>query len=279
MKPFGHEECRMSRFHHVLISPGHRYQPVEIARLTAPILGKVLFDETRRMKVCGGWWLRDGEEQQGQAIARVATQQRAPFLHVESATPSPRVEIIRTIRISLDDDRLKLVTPRQERQIPVSSIRALDLSLSAEDADDAQEGDLDARRARILRGLAEAMMMGTPAGDLLEKISESQLINPQPRLLLLGPDPQAWAIDRSTVFPDLASQGAVQSLANLLRFSGIVIGSLHQDRTTPETRALWRQLDLSGIRRDSLEEQQARIEALHMWIQHGGSLGEAPETR
>ena len=177
------------------------------------------------------------------------------------------------------DDRLELVTPKQTRKIPITAIRTLDLSLTASEMDEEKSLDHSQRREQILRGIAEAMLMGTPAGDLLVKISESRLIDPQPRLLLLGPDPQAWSIDRTTVFPDLAAQGAAQSLANLLRFSGILIGSLAAHRTTPETRALWQEGDLSGIRRDSLEEQQARIEALHAWIQDGGSLGPVTDSQ
>ncbi len=269
----------MERFHHILISPGSEFQPATISRQTAPILGSVLFDETRRLKICGGWWLRDGTEQQARSISQVAAEHGVPYRHVDSATRSSRVETIRTIRVCLQDDRLELVTPKQSRELPVTAIRTLDLSLTATEIDEEKPLDHAQRKEQVLRGIAEAMLMGTPAGDLLEKISESRLIDPQPRLLLLGPDPQAWSIDRTTVFPDLAAQGAAQSLANLLRFSGILIGSLAAHKTTPETRALWQEGDLSGIRRDSLEEQQARIEALHAWIQDGGSLGPVTDSQ
>jgi len=269
----------LDRFHHILISPGFEFRPSTISRQTAPILGNVLFDETRRLKICGGWWLRDGTERQARSVAQVAAEHHVPYRHVDAATRASAVEMIRTIRVRLHDDRLELVTPKQTRKIPITAIRTLDLSLTASEMDEEKSLDHSQRREQVLRGIAEAMLMGTPAGDLLVKISESRLIDPQPRLLLLGPDPQAWSIDRTTVFPDLAAQGAAQSLANLLRFSGILIGSLAAHRTTPETRALWQQGDLSGIRRDSLEEQQARIEALHAWIQDGGSLGPVTDSQ
>jgi hypothetical protein len=264
------KEIGLTRYHHLLIAPGTKLDPSKIAKDSAPILESTVIDETRRLRYCGGWWLRDGTEQQAKSLQSLALEHGIPLRHIDAPQPSVKVEVIRTIRASFRDDRLELVTPHQSRQIPITSLRALDLSLKADDLDEEKDLDTTQRKARSMRGLAEVMMVGSPAGDLLQLISESRLGNPRPRLTLLGPDSQAWSIDRATVFPDLAAQGAAQSLANLLRFSGILIGSVSASCTTPETRALWQGGDLLPVRRDSTVEQQSRTEALHAWIQDGG---------
>jgi len=269
----------LTRYHQLLIAPGTNFLPSKIAKHSAPILESTVIDETRRLRFCGGWWLRDGTEQQAKSLQSLALEHGILLRHIDAPNPSEKVEVIRTIRASFSDDRLELVTPQQSRQIPISSLRALDLSLKADDIDEEEDLDTTQRKARSMRGLAEAMMVGSPAGDLLQLISEGRLGNPRPRLILLGPDPQAWSIDRTTVFPDLAAQGAAQSLANLLRFSGILIGSISSSCTSPETRHLWQGGDLMPVRRDSTVEQQSRTEALHAWIQDGGSLGEMVTNR
>ncbi len=279
MKRSAPEEVRLDRCHHVVLAPGTQFVPAQIAEHTAPILERILFDEIRRLNLCGGWLLRDGTEKEAHRIVEIAQKYQLDHRLVISAGSSTKVGIIRTIRIVLDDDRIEVVTPRESRWIALSSIRVVDLSLAAEDVEDEGGQNHVQRRAQVLRSLAELLMTGSPAGDLLERISASPIRDPQPRLLLLGPDAIAWSLDRTTVFPELAAQGAVQSLANLLRFTGMVIGSVSDSQTTPETRSLWRKGDLSGIRRDSFEEQQARIEALHTWTRDGGSLGPLDERR
>lgn len=273
------KEIGLTRYHQLLIAPGTEFHPSKIAKDSAPFLESTVIDETRRLRLCGGWWLRDGTEQQAKSMQSLALEHGIPVRRIDAPQPAEKVEVIRTIRASFRDDRLELVTPQQSRQIPISSLRALDLSLKADDIDEEAELDTTQRKERSMRGLAEVMMTGSPAGDLLQLISESRLGNPRPRLILLGPDSQAWSIDRATVFPDLAAQGAAQSLANLLRFSGILIGSISSSSTTPETHDLWQGGDLLPVRRDSTVEQQSRTEALHAWIQDGGSLGERVTNR
>lgn len=273
------EEVRLDRCHHVVLAPGTQFVPADIARQTAPIFERILFDEIRRLNICGGWLLRNGTEKEARKIVEIAHEYQLDHRHVISPESATKVGIIRTIRISLEDDRIEVVTPRESRWMALSSIRAVDLSLAAIDVGDEEIQDPVQRKAQVLRSLAELLMTGSPAGDLLECISESPIRDPQPRLVLLGPDAIAWSLDRATVFPELVAQGAVQSLANLLRFTGMVIGSVSNSQTTPETRSLWQKGDLTGIRRDSFEEQQARIEALHLWTRDGGSLGPLEERR
>ena len=263
----------------MILAPGCQLVPAEIARHTAPILNRILFDEIRRLNLSAGWLLRDGTEKEAHSISEVADKYQLEHRHIVTDGTSTKVEAVRTIRISLDGDRIQTVTPRQTRWIALSTMRALDVSLSAEDIEEGEINDPAQRRAQVLRSLAELLMTGAPAGDLLERISESPILDPQPRVLLLGPDAVAWSLDRATVFPELAAQGAVQSLANLLRFTGMLIGSLSDQQTTPETKRMWQKGDLDGIRRDTPEEQQARIEALHTWTQDGGTLCPLPETR
>jgi hypothetical protein len=277
MKQSAPEEVRLDQNHHVILAPGTKFVPSQIARDTAPIRGQILFDEIRRLNFCAGWLLRDGTEKQARSIIEIAKKNQLDHRYSVTDGTTTKVEIIRTIRIHLEQDRVEVITPKEQRWIALSTIRALDLSLTAEDIEDEARLDPEIRRAQVLRSLAELMMVGSPAGDLLEKISGSPILNPQPRLLLLGPDAIAWSLDRSTVFPELAAQGAVQSLANLLRFTGMLIGSVGHHQTTPETRSLWQNGDLAGIRRDTPEEQQARIEALHSWMQAGGTLSATAE--
>ncbi|MEC9477259.1 MAG: hypothetical protein VX764_09495 [Planctomycetota bacterium] len=269
----------MDRYHHVILAPGGQLVPTEVAPLTAPIFGSILFDEIRRLILASGWLLRNGTEKEARSIIEIANKLQLDHRHIVTDGVSTKVQTIRTIRIHLEDDRVQVVTPMQTRWIALSSLRALDVSLAAVDIEEEEMLDPGQRRAQVMRSLAELLMTGSPAGDLLERISESPILDPQPRVLLLGPDAVAWSLDRATVFPELAAQGAVQSLANLLRFTGMLIGSLSDEQTTPQTQRMWQEGDLEGIRRDSPEEQQARIEALHTWTQDGGSLCPLPETR
>lgn len=278
MKRSEPEEVRLDRYHHVIVAPGCRIVPSEIAQHTAPIFDRVLFDEIRRLNLSAGWLLREGTEKEAHSIVEVAQKFQLEHRHIVTDGSSTKVEMVRTIRIFLEDDRIEVVTPRQTRWIALSTLRALDVSLAATDIEEDEVQDPAQRRAQVMRSLAELLMTGSPAGDLLERISESPILDPQPRVFLLGPDAVAWSLDRATVFPELAAQGAMQSLANLLRFTGMLIGSVADGQTTPETRRLWQEGDLNGIRRDSAEEQQARIEALHSWTQDGGTLGPLPET-
>lgn len=269
----------MDRYHHVLLAPGARFVPAEIAVHTAPIFERVLFDEVRRLNLSAGWLLREGTEKEAEAIGEIANQFELAHRHVITEGSSTKVQTVRTIRISLEGDRIEVITPQESRWIALSTLRAIDVSLAAVDAEDDEIRDPSQKRAQVLRSLAELLMTGSPAGDLLERISESPILDPQPRVFLLGPDGIAWSLDRATVFPELATQGAVQSLANLLRFTGMLIGSTSDEQTTPETRWLWQNGNLDCIRRDSPEEQQARIDAIHTWTQDGGTLGPQPETR
>jgi len=145
------------------------------------------------------------------------------------------------------------------------------MSLAAED-DDPENENLSQQRERVTRSLAELMLPGTPAGDLLEKISEAPIRNPRPRLFLLGQGDLCWSMDRSTVFLDLVQQRAAQSLANILRFTGLLIGSVSDEVVTPQTRRFWIEGNLDCIRRDVDSCQTNRIEAIRGWLDAGGQI-------
>ena len=250
--------------HHVIAPPGISADPGSLAKAIAPALGNVLFDETYRLKQCGGWLLRGGDAVAAQKVMEAVGPLGLQPKKWVSDLESTRLKIRRTIRTRLDGDRIEFVTPTDSRWIPLSSIRALDMNLAAED-DDPDHENLTQQRDRVMRSLAEVMFPGTPAGDLLEKISEAPIKNPRPRLLLLGQGDLCWSLDRSTVFLDLVQQRAAQSLANILRFTEVV---------TPQTRKFWIEGDLDTIRRDLDIHQTNRIEAIRAWIECGGMLHE-----
>jgi hypothetical protein len=81
-------------------------------------------------------------------------------------------------------------------------------------------------------------------------------------------------MDRSTVFLDLVEQRAAQSLANILRFTGILIGSLSEEIITPQTQLFWIDGDLDSSRRDTDTQQSNRIDAIRAWLEVGGTLNE-----
>ena len=95
----------MDRCHHVVLAPGTQFVPAQIAEHTAPILERILFDEIRRLNLCGGWLLRDGTEKEAHRIVEIAQKYQLDHRLVISAGSSTKVGIIRTIRIVLDDDR------------------------------------------------------------------------------------------------------------------------------------------------------------------------------
>lgn len=257
--------------HHVVAPPGIETDAGLLAKTFAPALGRVLFDETYRLKHCGGWLLRGGDAEVAEKIVEAVSALGFQARKFTSDLESTRLKIRRTIRTRLEDDRIELITPTDTRWIPLSSIRAIDMSLSAEDDD--PEGETHTQqRDRVMRSLAEVMLPGTPAGDLLEKISEAPICNPQPKLYLLGQEDLCWSMDRSTVFLDLVEQRAAQSLANILRFTGALIGSVSETVVTPQTRRFWIQRDLETIRRDLEIHQSNRIEAVKAWIDAGGGL-------
>lgn len=259
--------------HHVIAPPGISADPGSLAKAIAPALGNVLFDETYRLKQCGGWLLRGGDAVAAQKVMEAVGPLGLQPKKWVSDLESTRLKIRRTIRTRLDGDRIEFVTPTDSRWIPLSSIRALDMNLAAED-DDPDHENLTQQKDRVMRSLAEVMFPGTPAGDLLEKISEAPIKNPRPRLLLLGQGDLCWSLDRSTVFLDLVQQRAAQSLANILRFTGVLIGSVSTEVVTPQTRKFWIEGDLDTIRRDLDIHQTNRIEAIRAWIECGGMLHE-----
>lgn len=260
--------------HHVIAAPGLNTDLTQFAKMMAQDLGKVLFDETYRLKNCEGWCLRGGTAKEAEKVSELAESLSLPVRNWVKDLPDTRLKIRRTIRTRIENDRLELVTPTDSRWIPLSSIRALDLSLAAEDDEDQESGKHKDQRDRVMRSLATVMLPGTPAGDLLEKISEAPIRNPRPRLFLLGPGDQCWSMDRSTVFLDLVEQRAAQSLANILRFTGILIGSLSEEVITSQTQLLWIDGDLDSSRRDNDTQQSNRIEAIRAWLEVGGTLSE-----
>ncbi len=264
--------------HHVVAPPGIETDAGSLAKTFAPALGRVLFDETYRLKHSGGWLLRGGDNDEANKILEAVSGLGFQARKFTGSIESTRLKIRRTIRTRLEEDRIELVTPTDSRWIPLSSIRAIDMSLSAED-DDPEVENHTQQRDRVMRSLAEVMLPGTPAGDLLEKISEAPIRNPQPRLFLLGQEDLCWSMDRSTVFLDLVEQRAAQSLANILRYTGVLIGSVSETVVTPQTRKFWIHGDLETIRRDLEIHQSNRIEAVRAWIESGGGIhDQCPES-
>jgi hypothetical protein len=265
------EDTDPQSLHHVVAPPGVETDAGLLAKTFAPALGRVLFDETYRLKHCGGWLLRGGDTETADKILEAVSPLGFQARKFSGSLESTRLKIRRTIRTRLEDDRIELITPTDSRWIPLSSIRAIDMSLTAED-DDPEGENITQQRDRVMRSLAEVMLPGTPAGDLLEKISEAPIRNPQPKLFLLGQEDLCWSMDRSTVFLDLVEQRAAQSLANILRFTGALIGSVSEEVVTPQTRSFWIHKDLDTIRRDLDIHQSNRIEAVRSWIESGGKL-------
>ncbi|OUU20756.1 MAG: hypothetical protein CBC13_10040 [Planctomycetia bacterium TMED53] len=260
-----------SNLHHVIAAPGSDIEPGKLSKILAPALGRVPFDETYRLKNCGGWWLRGGDKEMSSKVLEACQSLGLHAREWVQELSLTRLKVRRTIRTRLEDDRIELITPTDSRWIPLSSIRAIDVSLAAED-DDPENENLTQQRERVTRSLAEVMLPGTPAGDLLEKISEAPIQNPRPRLFLLGQEDLCWSMDRSTVFLDLVQQRAAQSLANILRFTGLLTGSVSEEVVTPQTQSFWIDGTLDKIRRDMDTHQANRIEAIRGWLEAGGKL-------
>lgn len=53
MRRCGGEELDWSRDHPLLIAPGTDFRPSEVAKKSAPILGSIVMDETRRLRFSG----------------------------------------------------------------------------------------------------------------------------------------------------------------------------------------------------------------------------------
>ncbi|NCF99631.1 MAG: hypothetical protein GWP39_08995, partial [Planctomycetia bacterium] len=166
---------KLQKNHHVIAAPGLKTDPTQFAKMLSQELGTVLFDETYRLKNCEGWWLRGGTEKQAEKVSELAKSLSLPVRIWVKDLPDTRMKVRRTIRTRIENDRLELVSPTDSRWIPLSSIRALDLSLAAEDDDDQELEKHKDQRDRVMRGLASVMHPGTPAGDLLEKISEAPI--------------------------------------------------------------------------------------------------------
>lgn len=265
---------KLQNNHHVIAAPGLKTDPTQFAKMLSQELGTVLFDETYRLKNCEGWWLRGGTAKQAAKVSELAESMSLPVRSWVKDLADTRLKVRRTIRTRIENDRLELVSPTDSRWIPLNSIRALDLSLAAEDDDDQELEKHKDQRDRVMRSLASVMHLGTPAGDLLEKISEAPIRNPRPKLFLIGPGDLCWSMDRSTVFLDLVEQRAAQSLANILRFTGILIGSLSEEIITPQTQLFWIDGDLDSSRRDTDTQQSNRIDAIRAWLEVGGTLNE-----
>ncbi|HIA27432.1 MAG TPA: hypothetical protein EYN79_04820 [Planctomycetes bacterium] len=247
------------RQHHLLLAPHEILKPREFACQVAAQLERTIPDETVRLRYCGGWLLRGGDEQELAIHLRAseALDLRCRTLITEGP-PEPPL-LLRVVEATLGDGTITVSTPHGKRSVPLAAVSAVDLGIIGR-----PQGSLPPKEAEMKRH-AEAMLIGLKQGAQRQGLIESGLKRPNPVLAVATRDwPEILVIERGTRFPDLAAAGGEQAIDNLLDFIDRIAPDLDEAAILPGFDRFWRQGVTEGVIRHRFEEHLAR----HGWLYH-----------
>ena len=100
-----------SEQHHLIAHPGATFVPRELAGAFAPLLRRTALDEALRLRYCGGWLIRDSDEETVAALRAAVDQVGIAASTVVTESPIEPAAIERVLSVSLDGDRMQVPFP------------------------------------------------------------------------------------------------------------------------------------------------------------------------
>lgn len=257
-----------STFHHLIAEPGVRFVPRELGARFASVLGATAIDEAQRLRYCGGWLWRDGDEKTVALLEEQATELdiRCHAITTEGEVVAERAE--RVITADLDGGRIYFELPGELIDVAESEVLALDLGIVGE-----TQAPRNAQQEEMHRW-AEGMLAGLSFPHIREGLLGCGLARPNPQVFLAVPDrDQLLCIERGTRFPTLVEEAGPQALDALLLFLDRLLAALPEGRALPEVTRFWNDGKIEPVLRHRIEERENRLSWLVAWLR----VGEARE--
>ncbi len=255
-----------STFHHLIAEPGTRFVPRELGARFAPVLGSTAIDEAQRLRYCGGWLLRDGDEE---TVAQL--QKEAMELDIRCHAITTEGEVVaeateRVLTADLDEGRIFLELPGELIDVAESEVMALDLGVVG-----APQTPRNTQQEEMHRW-AEGMLVGLSFPHIREGLLGCGLARPNPQVFLAVPDREQFLrIERGTRFPTLLEEAGPQALDALLLFIDRLLTALPEGRALPEVTQFWSDGAIERVLRRRIEERENRLSWLKAWLRVGGT--------
>ncbi len=267
-----------SDWHHLIVQPGAKFVPRQLARRFAPILGRTAIDEAQRLRYSGGWLFRDGEAETVALLAEVCEADGVAATAFVTPLPIPPTLVDRIVSAEFDGERLILETPLEQIECSIGDVIALDLGVIGDAL-----GARDQKQQEMHRW-AEGALLGLSFRQVRGSLLECGLGRPIPQahLVIRGRRP-FLRIERGTRFPRQTEAGGSQALDNWLHFFDQFKNAIPPDRVLPEVESFWRDGIIEPVLWHRIEERESRLAWLRSWVDHGGGVdqggGDDPEHR
>jgi len=252
-------------FHHLIAAPGERFVPRELAARFAPIVGSNAVDEAQRLRYCGGWLWRDGEEERVALLAEAAREHGLRALLHRTAGPVRPEATERVVTAELDGGTLLLELSHELVEVSPEEVAALDLGIVGTSQWARTPAEEQMRRQ------AEAMMMGLRFPRQREALHGCGLARPNPQLFLALADRERFLrIERGTRFPALVAEAGPHGIDGLLVFIDRLLAALPAGRALPEVSRFWSEGRIEPLVRHRIEERENRLSWLRAWLDRTG---------